>query len=126
MNIFTPSQWLTQFLSTRGLNSVTGDALFTYQMKHEEYQALKNVVSQFYPKTNISSSKHKEWAACFVLCCSEWYRRDCNSLKWEWYAAWKSLGFELSASQRADVIPLGLGSYWKDLFEAMSRKGVTF
>ncbi len=113
MNIFTPSQWLAQFLSARGLNSVTGDALFTYQMKHEEYQALKSVVSQFYPKTNISSSKHKEWAACFVLCCSEWYRRDCNSLKWEWYAAWKSLGFELSANQRADVIPLGLGSYWK-------------
>ncbi|WP_189379507.1 STY4851/ECs_5259 family protein [Thalassotalea profundi] len=113
MNIFTPSQWLSQFLSTRGLNSVTGDALFTYQMKHEEYKALKNVVSQFYPKTNIGVSKHKEWAACFVICCSEWYRRDCDSLKWEWYAAWESLGFELSASQRADVIPLGLGSYWK-------------
>tara|TARA_R110000822_G_scaffold191315_1_gene330004 strand:- start:19448 stop:22744 length:3297 start_codon:yes stop_codon:yes gene_type:complete len=113
MNIFTPSQWLAQFLSARGLSSVTGDALFTYQMKHEEYQALKNVVSQFYPKTNISASKHKEWAACFVICCSEWYRRDCDSLKWEWYAAWDSLGFELNASQRADVIPLGLGSYWK-------------
>ncbi len=31
MNIFTPSQWLSQFISTRHLNSVTGDALFTYQ-----------------------------------------------------------------------------------------------
>lgn len=113
MNIFTPSQWLAQFLSARGLNSVTGDALFTYQMKYEEYQALKKVVSQFYPKTNISASKHTDWAACFVICCSEWYRRDCDSLKWEWYAAWESLGFELNASQRADVVPLGLGSYWK-------------
>ena len=113
MSILTPSQWLTQFLSARSLSSVTGEALFTYQMIHEEYQTLKNVVYQFYPKTNIGASYHKEWAACFVLCCSEWYRRDCNSLKWEWYAAWDALGFELNASQRADIIPLGLGSYWK-------------
>jgi hypothetical protein len=113
MNFITPSQWLTQFLSTRDCDSVTGDALFTYQMKQEEYQALKNIVLHFHPKTNINSLKHKDWAACFVLCCSEWYRRECNSLKWEWYPAWESLGFELNASQRSDIIPLGLSNYWK-------------
>lgn len=113
MSILTPSQWLINFLSARSLNSVTGQPLFTYQIRHEEYQALKNVVCQFYPKTNIGAKNHKEWSACFVLCCSEWYRRDCNSLKWEWFALWDSLGFELNANQRADIIPLGLGSYWK-------------
>lgn len=113
MSFLTPAQWLAQFLSHRGLSSVTGDALFTYQMKQEEYQALKNVVLNFSPKTNISSLKHKDWAACFVLCCAEWYKRECNSQKWEWYPAWQSLGFELSASQRADIIPLGLDNYWQ-------------
>lgn len=112
-NFLTPSQWLSQFLSSRNLDSVTGGPLFTYQMRYEEYQELKTVVSRFYPKTSISSRKHKDWTACFVLCCSEWYRRDCDSLKWEWYSAWQSLGFELTASQRADVIPLGLKGFWK-------------
>lgn len=113
MSALTPSQWLINFLSARSLNSVTGQALFTYQIRHEEYQALKNVVCQFYPRTNIGALNHKEWSACFVLYCSEWYRRDCNSLKWEWFAVWESLGFELNANQRAEIIPLGLGSYWK-------------
>ena len=53
MSILTPSQWLTQFLSARSLSSVTGEALFTYQLFNEKYQKLKNIVYQFYPKTNI-------------------------------------------------------------------------
>jgi hypothetical protein len=33
-DFLTPSQWLSQFLSSRNLESVTGGPLFTYQMRY--------------------------------------------------------------------------------------------
>ena len=78
MSNIPPNQFLSQLLESRALNSVTAEPLFTYQLQQNEYQALKQVVVTFLPKTNLSRQKHLAWAACFVLWCSEWYRRECK------------------------------------------------
>ena len=112
-NIF-PNQFLSQLLESRGLNSVTAEPLFTYQLQQNEYQELKLVVVTYRPKIRISGQKHKEWAACFVLWCSEWYRREYQAENgWSWSAIWKELGFELNASDIGEVIPLGMQLYWR-------------
>jgi hypothetical protein len=49
MNLFTPSQWLTPFLSARNFNTVSGNSLFSYQMTLEEYKALRKIIFDFYP-----------------------------------------------------------------------------
>jgi hypothetical protein len=113
MSVISPNQFLSQLLENRGLNSVTAEPLFTYQLKQNEYQALKQIVVTFLPKTNISKQKHLVWAACYVLWCSEWYRREYQAKDgWSWSAIWQELGFELSASDISATVPLGMASYW--------------
>ncbi|AFT94988.1 hypothetical protein AMBAS45_07565 [Alteromonas macleodii str. 'Balearic Sea AD45'] len=109
----SPATWLKDFLIQRSLSEPNGNPLFSYQMTHDEYRQLFELVRDFHPKTNVSWSKHKDWSACFVIYCSEWYRRDCCAQKWEWFPLWQRFHFELTASQRADIIPLGLEGFWK-------------
>ena len=78
MNIFTPSQWLAQFLSARGLSSVTGDALFTYQMKHEEYQALKNVY-ELISSLKVSNSVFDKNLVLFFIYVKFWLKTNINT-----------------------------------------------
>lgn len=113
LTVNSPRVWLNRFLTQRSLSSPNGNPLFSYQMTYNEYKDLGEIVKLFQPKTSISQSKHKDWSACFVIWCAEWYRRDCCSKKWEWYSLWKKLGFELDHSQRSEIIPLGLESFWK-------------
>jgi hypothetical protein len=114
MSYISPNQFLAQLLVSRDLNSVTAEPLFTYQLQQNEYQELKQVVVTFLPKTNLSSQKHKAWAACFVLWCSEWYRREYQAGDgWSWSAIWQELDFELNASVISETIPLGMKSYWQ-------------
>jgi hypothetical protein len=113
MNFSTPSQWLSLFLKQRNLTSITREPLYTYQVSQDEYDTLKTVVTTFKPKTNINNFKHKDWAACFVLWCSEWYRREYKSQKWTWHDIWFELGFTLEPNQRTDIIVCGLDLYWK-------------
>jgi hypothetical protein len=109
----TPNQFLSDLLHNRGLSAVTAEPLFTYQMQLEEYQQLKQTVVAHVPKTTISITNHKYWAACFVLWCSEWYRREYQAKDgWSWSSIWIELDFELSAPDISDIVPLGIETYW--------------
>lgn len=109
----TPNQFLSDLLHNRGLSAVTAEPLFTYQMQLEEYQQLKQTVVAHVPKTTISITNHKHWAACFVLWCSEWYRREYQAKDgWSWASIWAELDFELNAPDISEIVPLGIDSYW--------------
>jgi hypothetical protein len=113
MNFKTPSQWLSQFINDRGLNSASGNSLFSYQMTLEEYNILKDIVVEYEPKINLSI-KHKEWCACFVIFCSEWYRRLYQADDgWAWQGIWDELRFKKDASERETIVKLGLEGYWQ-------------
>lgn len=113
MSVTSPNQFLTEFLTKRGLSSVSAEPLFTYQMQLLEYQQLKQIVAQYQPRISISKNKHIHWAACFVMCCSEWYRREYQAHDgWSWSGIWQDFEFELNASDIREVIPLGLETYW--------------
>jgi hypothetical protein len=110
----SPNQFLSKLLENRGLKAVTAKSLFTYQMQQNEYQELKFVVATYRPKTRVSAQKHKEWAACFVMWCSEWYRREYQASDgWSWSAIWQELGFELNTTEIGELIPVGMESYWR-------------
>ncbi len=113
MTCITPAQWLRGFLEKRELDVVSRDPLFTYQTTKEEYQSLKSVVSNFRPKITVSVSNHKDWSACFVLWCAEWYRREYQTGDgWSWHSIWQELNYELGASELSSIVPLGLESFW--------------
>ncbi|MBR8842151.1 STY4851/ECs_5259 family protein [Pseudoalteromonas sp. JC3] len=113
IDLESPQNWLSNFLKKRNLPCPNGNPLFSYHMTVDEYNVLKKLVKLFKPKTSINRLKHKDWSACFVIWCAEWYRRDCCVQSWEWQPLWDELNFELEPFQRAEVISLGLESFWK-------------
>lgn len=110
----TPSVFITSLLNKRGLHTPTGHPLFSYQVSHDEYLCLCEVTKNFYPRTSIKASRHTHWAACFVLFCSEWYRREYQAQDgWQWSPIWQELNFQLDQSDIGQVVPLGLDDFWK-------------
>jgi len=113
MNFIIPNNWLNVFLNKRQLEQANPSRpLYTYQTTTDEYRELKTVVINFDPKTKLGT-KHKYWCACFVLFCSEWYRRLYQSDDgWAWQGIWDELGFEKDAGERETIVKLGLEQYW--------------
>lgn len=112
--LVTPSDFIISLLNKRGLNTPTGQPLFAYQVSHDEYISLRNVTKRFYPKTSVTASRHTHWAACFVLFCAEWYRREYQAQDgWQWSPIWQELNFQLDPSDIRQIVPIGLETYWK-------------
>lgn len=113
MDLITPNTWLSNFLNKRQLDQANPSRpLYTYQTTIAEYLDLKTIVIDFDPKTRLTI-KHKEWCACFVLFCSEWYRRLYQSDDgWAWQGVWDELGFEKDPGERETIVKLGLEKYW--------------
>jgi len=105
----TPSQWLSQFLSSRNLDSVTGGPLFTLHVSENEYFNLKSFLK--YRKPSTVTFKDRDWCACFCLFGAEWYRREYKS-GWAWLGIFEQLGYELDANHRSTVVIKGL-TFWK-------------
>ncbi|TXR53685.1 STY4851/ECs_5259 family protein [Reinekea thalattae] len=84
--------------------------LFQYHVTSEEYQELKMLIRDLgkpeYPR------KNKVWCAAFCLFSAEWYRRE-YLIGWSWDGIWTTLGFELDANERGDVVYKGLTEFWK-------------
>ncbi|KTF11892.1 hypothetical protein ATS74_06830 [Pseudoalteromonas sp. H103] len=108
-NFLTPSQWLSQFLSSRNLDSVTGGPLFTLHVSENEYFNLKSFLK--YRKPSTVTFKDRDWCACFCLFGAEWYRREYKS-GWAWLGIFEQLGYELDANHRSTVVIKGL-TFWK-------------
>lgn len=110
----TPSDFISTLLKKRGFDSPSGQPLFSYQISHEEYLTLREVTKRFYPKTSLTASRHSLWAACFVLFCSEWYRREYQTTDgWQWYPIWQELGLQLDQNDLRQIVPMGLELFWK-------------
>lgn len=110
----TPADLLNSLLRHRGLKKPSGQPLFSYHISHDEYLSLRKATKHFYPKTSMSASRHGHWAACFVLFCSEWYRREYQAENgWQWSPIWRELGFELEHSVLSQAVPMGLEVFWK-------------
>jgi len=113
-------EWLASFFRVRQLRAPDGRPLYEYQASVVEYQQLKALLTE-----QLSSSfaagqlserelcKSPEIAACFVLFCAEWYRREYQSHEgWSWDPIWRTLGFSVSPMVRGDLITRGLVDYW--------------
>lgn len=106
-------------LSSRDLDKVTGQPLYSYKLSDNEFELLKqslldslrcNSISSFVP-TAIGS----EWAGAFVLFASEWWRREFSGGHWSWEPVFAALGIhesELSPAQRSRMVASGC-RYWR-------------
>lgn len=103
--------WLNRFLSRRGIRAPDGRPLYEYHTTNDEYNELVQLIKLIgQSKNNIHD---KGFAACFVLFCAEWYRRDYEShFGWTWDPIYKRLGTSLTASELRYIIPKGMEEYW--------------
>lgn len=115
------AQWLREFLQARQLQQPDERMLYRYQTSKIEYEQLKTLLTQ-YVATQLEGDglserlllKDQYFAACFVLFCAEWYRREYRSeWGWSWKPIFKELGFCLAATIRGELVSIGLEGYWK-------------
>ena len=100
---------LKELLNRRGVDGPNGAPLYSYQLSELEYKQLCSVLRA--GKLSRVSFNNTFWCALFCLFGAEWYRREYQS-GWSWSGIFSALGYELDASQRADVVVKGL-TYWR-------------
>lgn len=113
-------RWLASYLQARDLRRPDGRPLYEYQTSVVEYQQLKALLTQQLCAplaagrlSERSLSRSSDIAACFVLFCAEWYRREYQShWGWAWEPVWHELGFSVSPAARGDLVTLGLVDFW--------------
>ena len=105
-------QWLVKFFRFRGIIKPDGRPLYEYQITHEEYQSLKTtLVTYLSQKKTI---QNRDFSACFVLFCAEWYRREYKpEYGWSWEPIWNELGAQIEPNIRSDMVTSGLEGYWQ-------------
>lgn len=83
--------WLSNFLNRRGLRQPDSRPLYEYHATNDEYNNLTQLLRAVgQVQSNIDD---KGYAACFVLFCSEWYRRDYERhCGWMWDPIYRALG----------------------------------
>lgn len=103
--------WLSYFLNRRGLRQPDGRPLYEYHATNDEYNHLTQLLRAIgQVQSNIDD---KGFAACFVLFCSEWYRRDYEQhCGWTWEPIYKALGLSLTSTELRIFIPKGMEDYW--------------
>lgn len=82
--------WLASFLRARELCHPDGRTLYEYQTSIVEYQQLKTLMTQQLSESLVTGHlservlcRSPNIAACFVLFCAEWYRREYQT-HWGW------------------------------------------
>lgn len=111
-SVFKCSTWLTSFLQRRGMQQPDQRGLYEYHCSYVEYLELQQLLVQL--SSFDLAVEDMAASACFVLFCSEWYRREYLSEHgWSWDPIWSVLGYSLSAIDLSKVVPRGLENYWK-------------
>ncbi|MDT3546316.1 STY4851/ECs_5259 family protein [Cronobacter sakazakii] len=103
--------WLSNFLNRRGLRNPDGRPLYAYHATSDEYSNLVQLLRTLgQSQVNVND---KGYAACFILFCSEWYRRDYERhYGWTWDPIYKRLGISLTAPELRNMILKGMEGYW--------------
>ncbi len=111
-SVYKCSTWLTDFLQRRGSKHPDQRGLYEYHCSYEEYLGLQKLLVQL--GSFDMAVKDRAGCACFVLFCSEWYRREyLGEYGWSWDPIWNVLGYSLSPIELRKVVPRGLEDYWK-------------
>ncbi|MCG9665932.1 STY4851/ECs_5259 family protein [Vibrio mediterranei] len=110
---------IQSILSFRDLDKVTGQPLYSYKLSDNEFELLKQSLSDSLRSNSISSyvptAISSEWSGAFVLFASEWWRREFSGGHWSWEPVFGALGIhesELSPAQRSRMVAAGC-RYWR-------------
>lgn len=107
-------RWLEGLLSVRGLVvRPDGRPLYKYQVSFDEYNSLRELLSErIIEMSQLSCSKH--WSAAYCLFVSEKYRREYDGSKggWSWQGFDQEIGRPLSHQEHSAVVREGM-CYWQ-------------
>ena len=73
-------QWISTFLSKRGLQEPDGRPLFAYKTSSEEFETLRQLLQ------NLSSGQHahSDYPKYWLLFAAEWWKREYPGGAWRW------------------------------------------
>lgn len=74
------NQWISLFLSRRGLQEPDGRPLFAYKTSLEEFEALRQLLQNIPTGQHISSRSPQAW----LLFAAEWWKREYPGGAWRW------------------------------------------
>ncbi|EOT5606010.1 protein YjiT, partial [Escherichia coli] len=105
------TSWLSNFVNLRGLRQPDGRPLYEYHATNAEYNQLTQLL--YAVGQSQSNICNRDFAACFVLFCSEWYRRDYErQCGWTWDPIYKKIGISFTATELGTIVPKGMEDYW--------------
>lgn len=129
------AKYLSSMLARRGMNVPDTRMLFEYRLDVAEFEALRNLLSQFVDaqqRSYLHFSNRSECAA-FVLYAAEWWRRKYTGGAWRWgqiYASLSDKDIQFAPNERTQTVELGLhfwglrpGSVGKKFFGALVVQG---
>jgi hypothetical protein len=104
------TSWLSNFVNLRGLRQPDGRPLYEYHATNDEYTQLTQLLRAVgQSQSNICN---RDFAACFVLFCSEWYRRDYErQCGWTWDPIYKKIGISFTATELGTIVPKGCAQF---------------
>ena len=76
----TLDQWISGFLSKRGLLEPDGRPLFAYKTAAEEFEALRQLLHEFSNSQDMPLGYPQAW----LLFAAEWWKREYSGGAWRW------------------------------------------
>lgn len=73
-------QWISDFLSRRGLQEPDSRPLFAYKTSSEEFEILRQLLHGL----NVGQHAHPKYAQAWLLFAAEWWKREYPGGAWRW------------------------------------------
>lgn len=98
------------------MDKANGQMLFRYRATQAEYQELKDIFAARFAALAGTPWRYESKAesALFVLCASEWWRREYAGGAWRWTSIFESLttgAYRVDPLERSTIVELGLRAW---------------
>lgn len=114
-------QWISDFLSRRGLQEPDGRPLFAYKTSSEEFETLRQLLHGL----NLGQDAHPEYAQAWLLFAAEWWKREYPGGAWRWGPLCEAAGQRKVAHEKTRSLVIDGRRQWR-LQTAIKSEGKRF
>ncbi|ECA4546823.1 hypothetical protein ELF01_24745, partial [Salmonella enterica subsp. enterica serovar Typhimurium] len=102
-------QWISDFLSRRGLQEPDGRPLFAYKTSSEEFETLRQLLHGL----NLGQHAHPEYAQAWLLFAAEWWKREYPGGAWRWGPLCEAAGQRKVAHEKTRSLVIDGRRQWR-------------
>jgi len=102
-------QWISDFLSRRGLCEPDGRPLFAYKTSSEEFETLRELLHGL----GVGHHGHPEYAQAWLLFAAEWWKREYSGGAWRWVPLCEAAGQRKLSHERTRSLVIDGRRQWR-------------